>query len=32
MLSHAAVERQGGHITLRNLERGCEARLILPQV
>lgn len=32
MLSHAAVERQGGHITLRNLEQGCEARLILPQV
>jgi two-component system sensor histidine kinase RegB len=32
MLSHAAVERQGGHITLRNLDQGCEARLILPRV
>lgn len=30
MLSHASVERFGGHIELRPLDDGAEARLILP--
>ncbi|HBO13619.1 MAG TPA: sensor histidine kinase [Halieaceae bacterium] len=30
MLSHAAVERHGGRIELRNLDGGSEARLVLP--
>ncbi|KGE02569.1 ATP-binding protein [Pseudohaliea rubra] len=30
MLSHAAVERHGGRIELRNVEGGSEARLLLP--